>query len=232
MNRVLCVDDEPQLLRMLGANLQARDYEVDLASTGEQALELAAARRPDVVVLDLGLPGMSGLDVIRTLRRWTNVPILVLSARDGQFDKIAALDAGADDYVSKPFGMAELMARLRAALRRPAAGDEVPIVATEDLTIDLARRHAVTASGEVKLTPTEWHLVEVLVRSQGKLVTGRQLLQQVWGAQYADETNYLRVHMAHVRRKLEPVPGQPRYFHTESGMGYRFDPPAREPSAR
>src|SRR5829696_4809255 len=226
MTRVLCVDDEPQLLRTLGANLKARHYDVDLAMTGEQAVDLAAARRPDVVVLDLGLPGMSGIDVIRALRRWSEVPIVVLSARDGEFDKIAALDAGADDYVAKPFGMGELLARLRAALRRPAPGDEAPVVTTSELTIDLVRRRAERDGADVKLTPTEWHLVEVLVRNQGRLVTGKQLLQQVWGPQYVDETNYLRVHMAHVRRKLEPVPGQPRYFHTEAGMGYRFDPPA------
>ena len=226
VTRVLCVDDEPQLLRTLGANLTARHYDVDLVTTGEQALEAAAARRPDVVVLDLGLPGMSGLDVIRALRRWTEVPIVVLSARDGEFDKIAALDAGADDYVAKPFGMGELLARLRAALRRPAPGEEAPVVATPELTIDLVRRTARREGSEVKLTPTEWHLVEVLLRNQGRLVTGKQLLQQVWGPQYLDETNYLRVHMAHIRRKLEPVPGQPRYFHTEAGMGYRFDPPA------
>jgi two-component system, OmpR family, KDP operon response regulator KdpE len=225
MTRILCVDDEPHLLRTLGANLRARAYDVDLASTGEHALELATANRPDAVIVDLGLPGMSGLEVIRSLRRWTQTPIVVLSARDREFDKIAALDAGADDYVSKPFGMGELLARLRAALRRGAPADEVPIVTTGDLTIDLAARRVTTAKGDVKLTPTEWHVVEVLVRNAGRLVSGRDLLQQVWGPQYGDETNYLRVHMAHIRRKLEPQPGRPRYFHTEQGMGYRFESP-------
>ncbi|MGD9793545.1 MAG: response regulator [Acidimicrobiia bacterium] len=225
MTRILCVDDEPHLLRTLGANLKARSYEVDLAATGERALELAVANRPDAVIVDLGLPGVSGLEVIRSLRHWTQIPIIVLSARDGEYDKIAALDAGADDYVSKPFGMGELLARLRAALRRSAPAEEAPTVITPDMTFDLAARRVTTAHGEVKLTPTEWHLVEVLVRNAGRLVSGRELLQQVWGPQYGDETNYLRVHMAHIRRKLEPEPGRPRYFLTESGMGYRFQPP-------
>lgn len=227
MTRILCVDDEKSLLRTLGMNLRARDYEVDLAESGEDALELARAHKPDAVILDLGLPGMSGLQVIRALRHWTRTPIVVLSARDNEVDKIAALDAGADDYVSKPFGMGELLARLRAALRRGAPLDESPVVETVDFRIDLTLRKVETPNGEVKLTPTEWHLVEVLVRNAGRLVMGRDLLQQVWGPQYSDETNYLRVHMAHIRRKLEPEPGRPRYFHTEQGMGYRFDPPPR-----
>ncbi len=224
MSRILCVDDEPHLLRTLGANLRARGYEVDLAETGERALQLAATGKPDLVVLDLGLPGMSGLELIRSLRHWTTVPILVLSARDSEFDKIAALDAGADDYVSKPFGMGELLARLRAALRRPAPSEEPPAVMTDDFTVDLAAQRVVTRDGEAKLTPTEWHLVEVLVRRAGRLVTSRDLLQAVWGPEYGHETNYLRVHMAHIRRKLEPQPSRPRYFHTEPGMGYRFEP--------
>ena len=226
MSRILCVEDEPQLLRTLGANLRARGYDVDLADTGERGLELAKAHKPDVVLLDLGLPGISGLEVIRRLRHWTSVPIVVLSARDSEFDKIGALDAGADDYVSKPFGMGELLARLRAALRRPVPADEPPDVVTPDFTVDLAAQRVITPSGEARLTPTEWHLVEVLVRKAGRLVPSRELLQAVWGPQYGDETNYLRVHMAHIRRKLEPVPSRPRYFHTEAGMGYRFEPPS------
>lgn len=230
MSRVLCIEDEPKLLRALGANLRARGYDVDLADTGERGLELATANRPDVVLLDLGLPGISGLEVIRRLRHWTEVPIVVLSARDSEFDKIGALDAGADDYVSKPFGMGELLARLRAALRRPVPADEPPCVVTPDFTVDLAAQRVVVAGrGEVKLTPTEWHLVEVLVRRAGRLVTGRELLQTVWGPQYGEETNYLRVHMAHIRRKLEPEPSRPRSFHTEPGLGYRFDPPSAGP---
>jgi two-component system KDP operon response regulator KdpE len=228
MSRILCVEDEPHLLRTLGANLRARGYEVSLAPTGERALELAAAEKPDLVVLDLGLPGISGMEVIRSLRRWTAVPIVVLSARDSEFDKVGALDAGADDYVSKPFGMGELLARLRAALRRPVPTDEPPAVVTPDFTVDLAAQRVTTPHGEAKLTPTEWHLVEALVRRAGRLVASRDLLQAVWGPQYGDETNYLRVHMAHIRRKLEPEPSRPRYFHTEPGMGYRFEPPTTD----
>jgi two-component system KDP operon response regulator KdpE len=225
VTRVLVVDDEPQILRALGINLRARGYEVDLASDGERALTLAASHHPDVVVLDLGLPGIDGVEVIRGLRGWSTVPIVVLSVRDGEADKVKALDAGADDYVTKPFGMDELMARLRAALRRATPADEAPVVVTPDFTIDLGakRVHRGADGEEVRLTPTEWHLVEVLVRNQGKLVSQRQLLQEVWGPEYHDETAYLRVHMANVRRKLEPEPSRPRHFLTEPGMGYRFE---------
>jgi two-component system KDP operon response regulator KdpE len=223
MTRVLVVDDEPQILRALGINLRARGYEVDLAPDGEHALTLAASHHPDVVILDLGLPGIGGVDVIRGLRGWSTVPIVVLSVRDGEADKVAALDAGADDYVTKPFGMDELMARLRAAVRRAAPAEEEPVVATPDFTIDLAAKRVRRGDTEVRLTPTEWHLVEVLVRHRGKLVAQRQLLHEVWGPEYHDETAYLRVHMANVRRKLEPEPSRPRYFLTEPGMGYRFE---------
>jgi two-component system, OmpR family, KDP operon response regulator KdpE len=222
VSRILCVDDEPNLRRTLAANLNARGYDVDVAETGERALEIARATTPDVVLLDLGLPGMSGLEVIRSLRRWSNVPIVVLSARDDEPDKIAALDAGADDYVSKPFGMGELLARLRAALRRSAPADEIRTVETPDFVLDFVTTKVTSARGEIRLTPTEWHLVEVLVRNEGRLVPGKTLLQSVWGPEYGNETNYLRVHMAHIRRKLEPDPAKPRYFHTEPGMGYRF----------
>jgi two-component system KDP operon response regulator KdpE len=223
MTRILAVDDEPPMLRALGANLRARGYDVDLAATGEEALELAARHQPDAVILDLGLPGISGLQVIQGLRGWTNTPIIILSAREAQGEKVAALDVGADDYVTKPFGMDELLARLRAALRRATPSQQAPIVETADFSVDLAAKKVTTIDGEVRLTPTEWHLVEVLVRNAGKLVTARQLLQEVWGPNYGDETNYLRVHLAHIRRKLEPNPPQPRYFITEVGMGYRFE---------
>ncbi len=228
MSRVLVVDDEPPILRALGVNLKARGYEVDLAPSGEDALQLAARHHPDAVVLDLGLPGISGLDVIVGLRGWTEVPIIVLSARDDERDKVAALDLGADDYVTKPFGMDELLARLRVALRRGIPAAQSPSIATADFTIDLAVKRVRRDGEEVRLTPTEWQLVETLARHAGKLVTQRQLLQEVWGPQYGDESNYLRVHMAHIRRKLEPEPSRPRYFITEPGMGYRFehaDPP-------
>lgn len=225
---VLCVDDDEQILRALIANLRARDYEVLAASSGEEALRLASEKHPDAVILDLGLPGISGIEVIYGLRGWSAVPILVLSARDGEGDKIAALDAGADDYISKPFGMGELLARLRAALRRsstPADGAETEAqVVTPHFTIDFVAKQIYNQDGEIRLTPTEWGLVEVLVKNAGRLLTGRQLLQHVWGPAYGDETNYLRVHMAHIRRKLEPIPGHARYFITEAGIGYRFEP--------
>jgi two-component system, OmpR family, KDP operon response regulator KdpE len=223
VSRVLVVDDEPQIRRALSINLRARGYEVDLASDGERALDVAARNHPDVVVLDLGLPGIDGVDVIRGLRGWSQVPIVVLSVREAESDKVAALDAGADDYVTKPFGMDELLARLRAALRRTVPADEEALVETADFTIDLAAKKVRRDGEEVRLTPTEWHLVEVLVRNRGRLVAQRQLLQEVWGPQYHDETNYLRVFMAQVRRKLEPEPAHPRYFVTEPGMGYRFE---------
>ncbi|MEU9377231.1 response regulator [Streptomyces sp. NPDC048255] len=227
MTRVLVVEDEPQIVRALVINLKARKYEVDAAADGASALELAAARHPDVVVLDLGLPDMDGIEVIKGLRGWTRVPILVLSARHTSDEKVEALDAGADDYVTKPFGMDELLARLRAAVRRaePAAGtaEEEVIVETDGFTVDLAAKKAVREGRDVRLTPTEWHLLEVLVRHGGKLVSQKQLLQEVWGPSYGTETNYLRVYMAQLRRKLEADPSHPRHFITEPGMGYRFE---------
>ncbi|WP_089104284.1 response regulator [Streptomyces hyaluromycini] len=225
--RVLVVDDEPQIVRALVINLKARKYEVDAAPDGRTALELAASRHPDVVVLDLGLPDMDGVEVIRGLRGWTRVPILVLSARHSSDEKVEALDAGADDYVTKPFGMDELLARLRAAVRRaePLAGggeDDV-LVETEGFTVDLAAKKVNRAGRDVRLTPTEWHLLEVLVRNTGRLVSQKQLLQEVWGPSYGTETNYLRVYMAQLRRKLEADPSHPKHFITEPGMGYRFE---------
>ncbi|MFJ3925051.1 response regulator [Streptomyces sp. NPDC090022] len=227
MTRVLVVDDEPQIVRALVINLKARRYEVDAAADGAGALELAAARHPDVVVLDLGLPDMDGVEVIKGLRGWTRVPILVLSARHSSDEKVEALDAGADDYVTKPFGMDELLARLRAAVRRAepgtGAGEDEVIVETAGFTVDLAAKKAVREGRDVRLTPTEWHLLEVLVRNSGKLVSQKQLLQEVWGPSYGTETNYLRVYMAQLRRKLEADPSHPRHFITEPGMGYRFE---------
>ena len=223
--RVLVVDDEAPILRALVANLRARGYQPDAAPTGEDALRLAAKHRPDAVVLDLGLPGMTGIEVIHGLRGWSRVPIIILSARGAERDKVAALDAGADDYVTKPFGMDELFARLRAALRRVAPSDETAVITTPDFTVDLAAKTVRRDGVELRLTPTEWGIVELLVRNPDKLVSQRQLLQEVWGPQYGDETNYLRVHMAHIRRKLEPEQGRPRYFLTEPGMGYRFHIP-------
>jgi two-component system, OmpR family, KDP operon response regulator KdpE len=227
VTRVLVVDDEPQILRGLRTNLVARGYDVDTAADGETALDLAVRDRPDVVIVDLGLPGIDGIEVIRGLRTWTAVPIIVLSAREQESEKVAALDAGADDYVTKPFGMGELLARVRASERRQAvpSEEERAIVETDDFTVDLAAKKVVASDGSaVRLTPTEWHLVEILVRNPGKLVSQRQLLHEVWGPRYEEETNYLRVYMAQIRRKLEPDPAAPKHFITEPGMGYRFEP--------
>ncbi|MBW8740844.1 MAG: response regulator transcription factor [Streptomyces turgidiscabies] len=226
MTRVLVVEDDPQLVRALVINLQARQYAVDAAPDGATALRLAAARRPDVVMLDLGLPDMDGIEVIKGLRGWTRVPILVLSARQGSDEKVAALDAGADDYVTKPFSMDELLARLRAAVRRTeetrlATG--ATLVETADFTIDLVAKKAVRDGRDVRLTPTEWHLLEILVTDPGRLITQKHLLQEVWGVSQSNKTNYLRVYMAQLRRKLETDPSHPRYLITEPGMGYRFE---------
>ncbi|MFD4522788.1 response regulator [Streptomyces sp. NPDC058470] len=226
MTRVLVVEDDPQLVRALVINMQARGYGVDAAPDGATALRLAAARRPDVVVLDLGLPDMDGTDVIKALRGWTRVPILVLSARRASDEKVAALDAGADDYITKPFSMNELLARLRAAVRRTDSVPLVPgtaLVTTDEFTVDLIAKRAGRAGHDVRLTPTEWHLLEILVSNPGRLVTQRQLLQEVWGTSHTNRTNYLRVYVAQLRRKLEPDPSHPRYLITEPGMGYRFE---------
>ncbi|MEE4541267.1 response regulator [Streptomyces sp. V4-01] len=223
MSRVLVVDDEPQIVRALVINLRARKYEVDAAPDGATALRLAAERHPDVVLLDLGLPDMDGVDVIAGLRGWTRVPIIVLSARHASGEKVEALDAGADDYVTKPFAMDELLARLRAAFRRADPGPGAAVLETASFTVDLAAKRVVRDGADVRLTPTEWHLLEVLTRNAGRLITQRQLLQEVWGPSYGTETNYLRVYMAQLRRKLEPDPTRPRHLITEPGMGYRFE---------
>jgi two-component system, OmpR family, KDP operon response regulator KdpE len=227
MTRVLIVEDEPQLRRALGINLRARRYEVETVGDGASALKAAATNPPDLVILDLGLPDMDGNEVVHGLRGWTRVPIIILSARDTQHDKVNALDSGADDYLTKPFGMDELLARMRAALRRALPLDDAgdaPVITTETFTIDLAAKRVTRGADEVRLTPTEWHLLEVLTRHSGNLVTGKQLLQEVWGPSYGAETNYLRVYMAQLRRKLEAEPARPRYLITEPGLGYRFEP--------
>ncbi|TQF02855.1 response regulator [Kitasatospora acidiphila] len=226
MTRVLVVDDEPQMVRALELNLKARDYEVDVAADGATALELAAARKPDVVLLDLGLPDMDGVEVIEGLRKWTQIPIIVLSARQASPEKVQALDAGADDYITKPFGMDELLARIRVAVRRtePAAGGYDSMIVAAGFTVDLAAKKVNRDGRDIRLTPTEWHLLEVLVRNAGTLVGQTQLLQEVWGPAYRKETNYLRVYLAQLRRKLEQDPSRPRHFITEAGMGYRFEP--------
>jgi two-component system KDP operon response regulator KdpE len=250
MTRVLVIDDEPQILRALRINLRARQYEVSIAASGAQALEEAAAHPPDLVILDLGLPDMDGVEVIGGLRGWTAVPIIVLSGRADSADKVEALDAGADDYVTKPFGMDELLARMRAAVRRTPAAELPPRLALGDLTVDLtAKRVTRNPTGgtrarseengrvadaephpdaDIRLTPTEWHLLEVLLRNPGKLLSHRQLLNEVWGPGYDNAGGNLRLYMAQLRRKLEPDPARPRWLITEPGMGYRYQPPEQE----
>jgi len=224
VSRILVVDDDPRIRKTLEINLRARGYDVDLAGSGEEALQLAARHHPDAVILDLGLPNIDGLDVVRGLRGWSAVPIVVLSGRGSEAVKVEALDLGADDYLTKPFGMDELFARLRAAVRRTVLPEGRAVVTTPDFTIDFPARQARRNGSVVRLTPTQWHIVEVLVRNAGRMVTYEQLLREVWGPNYGKETNYLRVFMTQIRHKLEPEPPQPRYFITEPGIGFRFEP--------
>jgi two-component system KDP operon response regulator KdpE len=224
MTRILVVDDDAHLLRALTIALNARGYRTSAAPDAATALQAAATTSPDLAVIDLGLPDLDGINVVESLRGWSTAPIIVLSARHDETAKINALDAGADDYVTKPFGMGELLARIRAALRRAAPADEQPLITTAAFTIDLAAKRVTGAAGEIRLTPTEWNLLEILVRHPGRLITQRQLLQEVWGPRYEKETNYLRVHLANLRRKLEPEPSRPRYLITDPGIGYRFTP--------
>ena len=223
MTGILIVDDDRQLLRALRINFTARGYQVLLAPDGATGLALAGKHRPDLVVVDLGLPDIDGIEVVTGIRGWSGVPIIVLSARHAEQAKVNALDAGADDYVTKPFGIDELLARVRAALRRAGPDDDEPVVRTATLTIDLAGRRVERDQATVRLTPTEWHLLEVLVRNAGKLVSHRQLLREVWGAGYESEVSYLRVYLAQLRAKLETDPARPRHLLTEPGMGYRFE---------
>jgi two-component system KDP operon response regulator KdpE len=225
VSRVLVVEDDPQLLRAMRITLHARGHEVLTAATGRKALSEAAAARPDLIVLDLGLPDLDGVEVIQGLRGWTSVPIIVLSGRTSGGDKVAALDAGADDYVTKPFGVEELLARIRAVTRRAAAPDGgEPAVDIGGWRVDLVDRRVTGDGGEVKLTPTEWKLLEAFVRHPGKLIGQRQLLTEVWGPASTDDTSSLRLYLNRLRRKLEPDPSRPRYLLTEPGLGYRFQP--------
>jgi len=262
VTRVLVVDDEPQILRALRINLRVRDYDVHVAATGAEALEVAGRYPPDLVILDLGLPDLDGVEVIQGLRGWTKAPIIVLSGRADSVDKVEALDAGADDYITKPFGVEELLARMRAAVRRTGTVEDLPRIQLGHLVVDLAAKRvtrqatvptgggdqagvsqAGAASGQaaagapaqaddIRLTPTEWHLLEVLLRNPGKLLSRNQLLTEVWGPGYADATGNLRLYMAQLRRKLEPDPARPRWLITEPGMGYRYQPsPEPDPAA-
>ncbi len=233
MKTILVVDDEPQILRALRINLRVREYDVRTAATGTEALTEAARHPPDLVILDLGLPDLDGVEVIQGLRGWTVAPIIVLSGRADSTDKVEALDAGADDYVTKPFGMDELLARMRAVSRRAIGDGDEPQFRIGELTVDLAAKRVIPRDGDgkdIRLTPTEWHLLEVLLRHPGKLLGQQYLLKEVWGPGYADATGNLRLYMAQLRRKLEPDPGQPRWLITEPGMGYRFQPdPGADP---
>lgn len=224
--RVLVVDDEPQMLRTLRINLNVRGFDVTTAATGSDALAAAARTNPQVIVLDLGLPDIDGFTVLAGLRGWTNVPVIVLSARTDASDKVQALDAGADDYVTKPFGMEEFLARLRAAVRRGStvADDGDPVVETSEFTVDLRAKKVTRGGADVHLTPTEWGILELLARNQGNLVSQGDILTHVWGPSYRSQTNYLRVYLAGLRRKLEPDPTHPRHLLTEAGMGYRLVP--------
>lgn len=225
VNRVLVIEDDERMARALLVNLKARGYEVAVAHDGASGLSQLAQNPVDIVILDLGLPDIDGVDVTTGIRAWSSVPILVLSARDGDADKVQALDAGADDYLTKPFSMEELLARLRAMVRRAAALTPAsPIITTDAFTIDLQHMRVLRDGGEVHLTRLEWGIVETLVRHPDRLITAKQLLTQVWGPAYSDATNYLRVYMLQVRRKLEPDPANPRHFITEAGFGYRFVP--------
>ncbi len=237
MTLVLVVDDDPQVLRALTINLEVRDYLVESARTGREALLLAARRPPDLIVLDLGLPDLDGVEVIHGLRGWCRAPIIVLSGRADSADKVGALDAGADDYVTKPFDVEEFFARLRAATRRADPLEEagMPVLHFDRVVVDLSSKTVTTREGEVvRLTPTEWHIVEVLARHPGRLVTQQALLSEVWGPQYATETGYLRVYLNQLRRKLEAEPSRPRHLITEPGMGYRLilPPTGAEPTNR
>ena len=228
MTRVLVVDDEPQILRALQTSLRGAGYEVDAATTGEEALTLAAVRPPDAVILDLVLPDARGTDVARELRAWSTAPIIVLSVVGDEHEKVAALDAGADDYVTKPFSVDELLARLRAALRRAEPSPE-SVLSIGELRIDLEARDVTFDGKTVQLTPHEYSLLTLLARNEGKLLTHQAILREVWGRAYADESHYLHVYVSQLRRKLEPDPARPRYILTEPGVGYRLVDPQRRP---
>jgi two-component system KDP operon response regulator KdpE len=222
--RALIIDDEPQIRRALRAGLERNGYTVSLAASGEEGLDMAALHPPDIVILDLAMPGIEGLEVCRQLREWTQVPIVVLSVREGESDKIAALDLGADDYLTKPFSLEELLARMRAVLRRASSAPEpdAPLFSAGDLRIDFAHRRVTLADQELHLTPTEYELLRYMALNPDRVLTHRQLLTKVWGPEYAEDTHTLRVHIANLRNKIEPDPTRPQLLHTQPRVGYRF----------
>jgi two-component system KDP operon response regulator KdpE len=220
--RIMIIDDEPQMRRLLQVALTAHGYEIREAETGREGIDQAAVFHPDLIVLDLSLPDLDGIEVIKQLREWTQTPVIILSVREQESDKIAALDAGADDYVTKPFSMGELLARIRTALRHAAGVEDEPVLTFGGLAIDLTRRYVAVDGGEVKLTPTEYELLRILVVNAGKVLTHRQLMRTVWGPSYEQETNYLRVYIRQLRQKIEPDPARPRHIVTEPGVGYRL----------
>jgi two-component system, OmpR family, KDP operon response regulator KdpE len=219
---VLIVDDEPQIRRLLTVTLEANGYRVIAAATGQEGLVLAAQHRPDLIVLDLGLPDLSGREILNRLREWSTTPVVILSVQDDEAGKVAALDAGADDYVTKPFNTAELLARLRVASRHALKQEDTAVFQTGDLVVDLATRQVTLKGQEVKFTATEYNLLRLLVRHAGKVVTHRQILREVWGPGHENDTHYLRVYIAHLREKLEADPAQPQLLITEAGVGYRL----------
>jgi two-component system KDP operon response regulator KdpE len=221
-SRILVVDDELQIRRFLSHSLAAHGHQVEAVATGQEALRELPVYHPDVVLLDLSLPDLDGVEVLRRMREWSPTPVIVLSVREREEDKIAALDAGADDYLTKPFSMGELLARIRVALRHSAPGEPEPVIKSGELTVDLARRRVTAGGREVSLTPTEYEILKILATHAGRVVTHRQLLRQIWGEQFEEETHYLRVFMSQLRRKLEPNPSRPRYLLTEAGVGYRL----------
>ncbi len=221
-NRILVVDDEPQIQHLLRTALEGRGYEVRLAGDGRAALDAAASSWPNVIILDLGLPVIDGIEVCRRIREWSRVPIIVLSAREGDRDKVEALDLGADDYLTKPFSMEELLARLRVALRHASSAAEPPVWQCRDLTVDLSRRQVIRAGTEVHLTPTEYDLLRLFVTNVDRVLTQRQILREVWGPGYENDIATLRVFVTQLRQKIEPEPAQPRLIVTETGVGYRF----------
>ncbi|MDX2223197.1 MAG: response regulator [Rhodospirillaceae bacterium] len=231
--RVLVVDDEPQIRRFLRASLQSHDYDVLEAETGKEGVRQCTLQKPDLVILDLGLPDTDGLDVIKSIREWSKVPIIVLSVRSDDADKIDALDRGANDYVTKPFSMGELLARMRVALRQKGAGDDDAdsVITAGDISIDLAKRLVTVGGSPIRLSRKEYDLLKILVSHPGKVVTHQQLLQQVWGQAYVEETQYLRVYIGQLRQKLEKDAAQPQHLLTEPGVGYRFNPGPARPSA-